>query len=60
MLQNIEETYIGEREVFDLTVADIHEYIAAGIVVHNCMDATSYGIVTHLRRLGIANKLGEQ
>ena len=24
------------------------------------MDAISYGIVTHLRRLGIANKLGEQ
>lgn len=24
------------------------------------MDATSYGAVTHLRRLGIANKLGEQ
>lgn len=60
VLQNIEETYIGEREVFDLTVADIHEYIAAGIVVHNCMDAASYGVVTHLRRQGIANKLGEQ
>lgn len=24
------------------------------------MDAASYGVVTHLRRLGIANKLGEQ
>jgi len=24
------------------------------------MDATSYGAVTHLRRQGIANKLGEQ
>jgi hypothetical protein len=26
----------GRHDVYDLTVADEHEFIAAGIVVHNC------------------------
>ena len=30
------------REVFDLTVEGNHEYIANGVVVHNCIDALRY------------------
>lgn len=38
---------IGEswqEEVFDLTVEDVHEYIANGVLVHNCMDEIRYVI----------------
>ncbi len=28
--------YAGEEEVFDITVEDVHQFIANGIVVHNC------------------------
>ena len=28
---------VGEREVYDLTVADLHTFLANGIVVHNCI-----------------------
>jgi len=30
--------YLGEEEVFDCTVADIHRFDANGIIVHNCME----------------------
>lgn len=38
------------REVFDLTVEEIHEYIANGVVVHNCLDAVRY--VTMMKIMG--------
>ena len=44
--------------VFDLCVEVMHEYLANGVLVHNCMDAISYG-TTHLRRLAIANDDGD-
>jgi hypothetical protein len=34
-------------DVYDLTVADAHEFYANGILVHNCMDALRYAIHTH-------------
>lgn len=36
----------------------MHEYLANGVLVHNCMDAVSYGS-THLRRMGIPNDDGD-
>ena len=46
------------ERVFDLHVEDMHEYLANGVLVHNCMDAASYA-TTHLRRLGIPNDDGD-
>lgn len=34
-----------EKEVYDLTIEGIHEYIANGIVVHNCIDAARYVVM---------------
>ncbi|NDB84971.1 MAG: hypothetical protein EB127_20055 [Alphaproteobacteria bacterium] len=31
------------EEVYDLTVEDVHEYFANGVLVHNCMDSIRYG-----------------
>jgi glycine dehydrogenase len=28
---------IGERDVYDITVADLHSFMANGVVVHNCI-----------------------
>lgn len=42
------------ERVFDLNVEDMHEYLANGVLVHNCMDACSYA-TTYLRRMGIPN-----
>lgn len=37
--------YAGKRnKVFDLTVEGQHEFIANGILVHNCIDAVSYSL----------------
>lgn len=36
-------TPAGRRTVYDLTVADDHSFIAAGIVVHNCQDVSVAG-----------------
>jgi phage terminase large subunit len=38
----------GKQEVFDLTVANDHEYFANGLLVHNCMDALRYAVFTHM------------
>lgn len=43
-LLNIAGSDAGTAEVFDLTVHDSHEYIANGVLVHNCMDATRYAL----------------
>jgi PBSX family phage terminase large subunit len=32
------------KKVYDLTVADAHEFYANGILVHNCIDATRYSL----------------
>lgn len=54
-VQSIEEVSRSKQRVYDLTVADCHEYFANGVLAHNCMDASNYLCVTHLRRLGIVN-----
>ena len=46
------------EHVFDISVEGMHEYFANGVLVHNCMDASSYA-TTHLRRLAIANDDGD-
>ena len=33
--------------VYNLTVANTHEFFANGILVHNCMDALRYGISSY-------------
>ncbi|HLY29536.1 MAG TPA: Hint domain-containing protein, partial [Ktedonobacterales bacterium] len=38
----------GRVPVFNLTVEDEPEYYAAGVLVHNCMDATRYALHTTL------------
>jgi hypothetical protein len=59
VVQSIENLCAKRERVYDLTIEDCHEYFANGILVHNCMDAISYGAVTHLRRLGILNEWSE-
>jgi hypothetical protein len=39
---------IGARPVYNLTVECVPEYYANGILVHNCIDATRYGIYSHM------------
>ena len=38
----------GERNVYDFEVDSVHEYIANGVVVHNCIDAVRYVALNHL------------
>ena len=45
MLLDIAATEMPDAEVFDLTVKGKHEYIANGIVVHNCIDAVRYVVL---------------
>ena len=52
------ESEVRVDRVYDICVEDMHEYFANGVLVHNCMDAISYG-TTHLRRLAIANDDGD-
>ena len=40
----------GRVPVFNLTVEGKPEYYAAGVLVHNCMDATRYALHTYLSR----------
>lgn len=40
----------SEAPVYDLTVEDQHEFYAGGILVHNCLDALRYAVVTTERR----------
>lgn len=43
-IQKVE--YLGEQEVFDLTVEDIHCLVANGMIVSNCYDGWSLGLLT--------------
>lgn len=42
-----EKKPIGMKKVYDLTVEEVHEYFANGILVSNCVDALRYGIYSH-------------
>ncbi|KEJ91700.1 PBSX family phage terminase large subunit [Synergistes jonesii] len=37
-------------KVYDLTVADCHEFFANGILVHNCVDAIRYSLDGYIRK----------
>ena len=39
---------LGTQPVYDLTVEHRHEYFANGLLVHNCMDATRYVILSEV------------
>lgn len=39
-----EVSIIGRSPVYDLTVEDKHEFVASGILVHNCIDAIRYAL----------------
>ncbi|MDR2944053.1 MAG: hypothetical protein LBU81_03080 [Methanosarcinales archaeon] len=39
--------------VYDLTVEDVHEFFANGVLVHNCMDAGRYGMTDIMRPVGV-------
>ena len=50
VLQGIEISEGEERLVYDLQVADCHEYFAEGVLVHNCLDALRYATWTRFGR----------
>ena len=43
---------IKPRDVYDLTVDEHHEFIADGIVVHNCVDSVRYALDGLIRKKG--------
>jgi phage terminase large subunit len=45
-LKHLEKGENYQERVFDLTVADCHEYFANGLLVHNCIDSLRYGVYT--------------
>ena len=42
---------VGKADVYNMEVEKYHNFIANGIVVHNCIDATRY-ILVEFERLG--------
>ena len=38
------------NKVYDLTVKDEHEFVASGILVHNCIDAIRYALGPLIKR----------
>lgn len=46
VVQNITKISTRKSEVYDLTVEKDHEYYANGVLVHNCIDAGRYALVT--------------
>ena len=48
-----EELEERKEKVYDLTVEDDHEYFANGLLVHNCLDASRYGVYTHRNKIDI-------
>ena len=47
-VQNITLNSVETAEVFDIEVADMHEFFANGILVHNCIDSARYSCITWL------------
>ena len=42
-LKHLEKGESKKEEVYDLMIANQHEYFANGVLVHNCIDALRYG-----------------
>jgi len=51
-LKHFECVGSSKKRVYDLTVQGAHEFFANGILVHNCMDATRYVVVSYGGGLG--------
>jgi hypothetical protein len=47
LLKSVSAELKVQKRVYDLTVEDVHEYFANGMLVHTCMDALNYSAVTH-------------
>lgn len=43
---------VGTADVYNLDVEDTHNFIANGIVIHNCIDATRYSLEKYWRKRG--------
>jgi len=41
---NIKISEVGYEDVYDITVAEMPEYFANGVLVHNCIDAIRYSV----------------
>jgi phage terminase large subunit len=48
-LQHLDVGESRSAKVYDLTVADAHEYFANGLLVHNCLDGVRYFLQRHLK-----------
>jgi hypothetical protein len=44
VLQRLDIVAVEDRQVFDIQVADMHEFFANGVLVHNCIDAARYAL----------------
>jgi phage terminase large subunit len=44
---NVSERHKDKQQVFDLTISNIPEFYANGILVHNSMDARRYAVATY-------------
>lgn len=42
-----------EKEVYDLTIEDCHEFFANGILVHNCIDSLRYALDGYIKGRGM-------
>lgn len=34
--------YMGKEDVYNMEVEEVHNFIANGVLIHNCIDATRY------------------
>ena len=42
----LSNNYIGYIDVYDLQIDEEHEFIANGLIVHNCLDALRYSVIS--------------
>ncbi|GAB3546384.1 phage terminase large subunit [Spirosoma fluminis] len=49
-VQRVSVGNLGKHDVYDLHVADCHEFVAGGILVHNCMDAMRYAVYNYYKQ----------
>lgn len=47
-VRNVETIRRSTSHVYDIEVEGVHEFFANGILVHNCVDATRYYVLTRL------------
>ena len=52
VVEGVKRKRMPNAVVYNLHVYKCHEYLANGILVHNCLDAIRYGIFSHMVRMG--------